>query len=213
MTNINDELDKTVIALDKKRTEPRIKLLPFNEIKLDTKRRYLVGGLIPRVGLIVVWGPPKSGKSFWTFDLAMHVALGWKYRARRTQQGVVIYCAFEGQSGIEARVEAFRQEHLAEDHDDIPFYVEPVNLNLVREHGELIKAVKATLGDTMPVVVVLDTFNRSLQGSESSDEDMTAYVRAADAIREIFQLRRYHCSSLRHRRHPTTRPYVANRSL
>ena len=186
MTNIDDELDKTVIALDKKRTEPRIKLIPFNEIKLDTKRRYLVGGLIPRVGLIVVWGPPKSGKSFWTFDFAMHVALGWKYRARRTQQGVVIYCAFEGQSGIEARVEAFRQEHLAEDHDDIPFYLEPVNLNLVREHGELIKAVKATLGDTMPVVVVLDTLNRSLQGSETSDEDMTAYVRAADAIRENF---------------------------
>ena len=45
---------------------------------------------------------------------------------RRTQQGAVIYCAFEGQSGIEARVEAFRQKHLAEDHDDIPFYIEPV---------------------------------------------------------------------------------------
>jgi hypothetical protein len=34
--------------------------------------------------------------------------------------------------------------------------------------------------------VVLDTLNRSLQGSESSDEDMTAYVRAADALREAF---------------------------
>ena len=27
---------------------------------------------IPRVGLVVVWGPPKCGKSFWAFDLAMH---------------------------------------------------------------------------------------------------------------------------------------------
>lgn len=33
---------------------------------------------------------------------------------------------------------------------------------------------------------MLDTLNRSLRGSESSDEDMTAYVRAADAIREAF---------------------------
>jgi RecA-family ATPase len=34
--------------------------------------------------------------------------------------------------------------------------------------------------------VVLDTLNRSLRGSESSDEDMTAYLKAADAIREAF---------------------------
>jgi hypothetical protein len=31
----------------------------------------------PRVGLILVWGPPKCGKSFWTFDTVMHIALGW----------------------------------------------------------------------------------------------------------------------------------------
>src|SRR4029078_4316342 len=34
--------------------------------------------------------------------------------------------------------------------------------------------------------VVLDTLNRSLRGSESSDEDMSAYVGAADAIRDEF---------------------------
>jgi hypothetical protein len=36
------------------------------------------------------------------------------------------------------------------------------------------------------VAVVLDTLNRSLTGSESSDEDMTAYVRAADSVCEAF---------------------------
>ena len=36
------------------------------------------------------------------------------------------------------------------------------------------------------MAVVLDTLNRSLNGSESSDEDMSAYVRATDAIRETF---------------------------
>jgi hypothetical protein len=171
---------------EKPRSEPRIKLIPFKEIKLSGRRRYLVKGLVPHVGLCVVWGPPKSGKSFSVFDLVLHNALGWKYRGRRTQQGAVIYCSFEGQSGIEARVEAFRQKHLSTYHDDIPFYIEPVNLNLVREYRDLIKAIRATLGDTKPVVVVLDTLNRSLQGSESSDEDMTNYIRAADGIREAF---------------------------
>jgi len=41
--------------------------------------------------------------------------------------------------------------------------------------------------DETPVAVVLDTLNRSLRGSESSDEDMSAYVNAADALREAFQ--------------------------
>src|SRR5262245_5907657 len=70
----------------------RIKLVPFKEIALGTERRYLVKGLIPHPGLSLVWGPPKSGKSFWTFDLVMHVALGREYRGRRVLQGPVVYC-------------------------------------------------------------------------------------------------------------------------
>jgi hypothetical protein len=46
--------------------------------------------------------------------------------------------------------------------------------------------IRLTLGDVKPVVIVLDTLNRSLRGSESSDEDMGAYIRAADSLREAF---------------------------
>lgn len=41
-------------------------------------------------------------------------------------------------------------------------------------------------GTDGPALVVIDTLNRSLAGSESSDEDMGAYVKAADAIRAKF---------------------------
>lgn len=162
----------------------QIKLVAFDDIRLGTERRYLVEGLVPRVGLTVVWGPPKTGKSFWVFDLVMHVALGRSYRGLRVQSGVVIYCAFEGQTGIEARVEAFRQRFLAEEHEPIPFYLEPVTLDLVEAHGDLIDVIRQL--SEPPAVVVLDTLNRSLRGSESSDQDMTAYVRSADALREAF---------------------------
>jgi AAA domain len=164
----------------------RIKLVPFNEIALGRERRYLVKGLIPNPGLSVIWGPPKSGKSFWPFDLGMHVALGWEYRGRRVHQGPVVYCGFEGQSGITARVEAFRHQYRSELPEEVPFFLQPVTLDLVKDHAELIEAVRATLGGTTPVAVVLDTLNRSLVGSESSDTDMSNYVRAADAIRDAF---------------------------
>ena len=80
--------------------EPPIKLIPFDQITVGTQRRDLVRGLIPRVGLTLIWGPPKSGKSLWVLDLAMHIALGWNYRGRRVHQGPVVYCAFEGQGGF-----------------------------------------------------------------------------------------------------------------
>jgi len=165
---------------------PRIRLIPFDQIKLGTTRRDLVRGVIPRVGLTIVWGPPKSGKSFWTFDVAMHVALGRNYRDRRVHAGAVVYCAFEGQSGLETRVEAFRQRFLAEEFEPVPFYLEPVTLDLVGDQAELVAVIRRQLAEA-PVAVVLDTLNRSLRGSESSDEDMTAYIRAADAIREAFE--------------------------
>jgi hypothetical protein len=112
-TTTNDELDRVVVLKDREadRKKYRISLIPFDDIQLGTEPRYLVKGIIPREGLVVIWGPPKCGKSFWIFDLSMRVALGWPYRDRRVQQGPVVYCAFEGQTGIQARVEAFRQSN------------------------------------------------------------------------------------------------------
>lgn len=171
------------VAHNHERTS-RIRLVPFDEIKVGTEPPTLVRGLIPRVGLTVVWGPPKSGKSFWVSDIALHVALAWDYRERRVIGGPAVYCAFEGHGGLAARIEAFRQRFLTEEVPrGVPFYLQPVTLDLVAEHRELIAAIAA---HTKPVLVVLDTLNRSLRGSENSDEDMSAYVKAADAIREAF---------------------------
>ena len=107
-------------------------------------------------------------------------------RPARVHHGAVVYCSFEGQTGIEARCAAFSQRFLAEGHEPVPFYLEPVTLDLVKDATELARTIRITLGDVKPVAIVLDTLNRSLRGSESSDEDMTAYVRAADTLREAF---------------------------
>jgi RecA-family ATPase len=165
--------------------EPRFRLVPFDDLRVGAERRYLVKGIIPRVGLIVVWGPPKCGKSFWMYDTAMHVALGWSYRGRRVQQGAVVYCAFEGAHGFRARAEAFRLRHLAEEHDPVPFYLVDAPMDLVADHGALIESIRSQCD--APAAVVLDTLNRSLRGSESDDKDMAAYVRASDTIRDPFE--------------------------
>jgi len=45
-------------------------------------------------------------------ELTMHIALDWEYRGRRVQPGPVVYIACEGEAGIKARSEAFRQARI-----------------------------------------------------------------------------------------------------
>jgi hypothetical protein len=179
----NADLDRVVLALDRK---PRFELKPFAKLTVGSEHAYLVKGIIPRVGLVVAWGPPKCGKSFWAFDLAMHVALGRAYRGRRVHQGAVVYAALEGGDGFRARAEAFRLRHLPAGPGPIDFYLMTARINLAADYAELIRDIRAQLDRLNPVLVVLDTLNRSLAGSESDDKDMAAYIRAADAIRETF---------------------------
>jgi hypothetical protein len=160
---------------------------PFNDIKPDERAQYLIKNLLPRAGLVIVWGPPKCGKSFWTFDALMHVTLGWEYRENRVVSGAVIYCALEGAQGFKNRIEAFRTSKLSEADSGSPhFYLMSASLSLVRDHKAFVEEVGKQLADIKPAVVCIDTLNRSLTGSESSDEDMAAYIQAADAIRAAF---------------------------
>jgi hypothetical protein len=163
----------------------RLTLKPFNTVTLPMGLNYLVKGVLPRVGLVVIWGPPKCGKSFWTFDLVMHIALGRMYRGRKVQGGTVVYLALEGGSGFAGRIEAWRQRHLAEEPDPVPFFLLDVPIDLIGEHKELIAAIRAQVADA-PVVVVVDTLNRAIVGDENKSDDMSKFIRAADAIRLAF---------------------------
>jgi hypothetical protein len=154
----------------------------FAEITLSKAPRYILKGLIPSSGLVVFWGPPKCCKSFKVFDMVAHVAAGWQYRGRRVKQCGVAYCALEGQLGFQARVEAFRQAHGV---DDIPLRVSGDRLLLPSDVGNIIKSIQDQF-EVPPGIVVLDTLNRSLEGSENDPADMSRYVQASDAIREAF---------------------------
>jgi AAA domain len=161
----------------------RFRPVRFRDIKLQTTSYYLIKGLIPREGLIVIWGPPKCGKSFWTFDLAMHVALGWEYRGRRVEAGTVVYIACEGERGLAARAEAFRVVLMSEEADP-PFFLLATRLDLVADIDELLADVRTKVGSDQCAAIIIDTLNRSISGSENKDDDMGAYVKTADRLRE-----------------------------
>lgn len=166
----------------------RFRLVRFDQVQVSAASQYLVKGLIPRKGLTVIWGPPKCGKSFFVYDLLMHVALNWEYRSRRVRSGPVVYLALEGGAGMGARKAAFLHEHAHANIDEasVPFYLMTGSIDLIKDHGALIAAIANQLGDVVPIALSIDTLNRSLVGSESEDRDMGNYLRAADAIAQAF---------------------------
>jgi hypothetical protein len=167
----------------------RFPLIAFGDLRPGSEQSYLIDELFPTAGLALVYGAPKSGKSFWTFDAMMHIALSWEYRERAVQSGPVVYCAFEGAHGYHKRGEAFRRHHCLTD-ERPPMFVVPGRADLIKDHAALIADMRAQLADAgithPPRAVVLDTLNKSLIGSESKDVDMTNYIAAAEAIQKAF---------------------------
>ena len=87
--------------------------------------------------------------------------------------------AFEGAEGFKARAEAFRRTQAIK--AKVPFFLIGTNAKLVRDHKALIESINGQM-DAPPVIVVLDTLHRSIDGSESKDADMGAYLAAAETI-------------------------------
>jgi hypothetical protein len=161
-------------------------LIAFASIVLGAGPLWLVKGFVPLYGFTVLYGPPKTGKSFWLFDLLMHCVLGRLYRGRSVHQGPVVYVVAEGVEGFRARVEAFRKKKMDQSNDHVPFYILPAPIDLVAEQDEFIELIRKTLGATLPVAIAFDTLNRTMHGPENSDQAMREYIGAIDAVRSAF---------------------------
>ena len=186
MTGLSIEHDNPKITqlrgADASSKQPRFELIPFAQIAFTASRDYLVKGIVPRNGLVLIYGAPKCGKSFFVFDLLMHVALGREYRSRRVQRGPVVYVAAEGGDGFKKRARAF----CLQPGDEPQFYLVTARPDLIRDQKRLIADIRAQLGGNRPVTVCLDTVNRTLVGSESKDVDVARYLAAAAAIEDAF---------------------------
>jgi len=141
--------------------------------------------VLPRRGLAVLWGEPKSGKTFLILDMAYHIATGKKWRGLATKQGPVVYAAFEGQDGIYYRVHALK--HYLNGGNEFPMAVCKERLVFSKRsgiHRVFLKAIEKKCHEVAPVMVVLDTLAQSIEGSENDPEHMGWYARAVYEMAE-----------------------------
>jgi hypothetical protein len=158
----------------------------FDDLEPVLGGAYLVKGLIDVGTMSVIYGPSNSGKTFWTIDLAYHVAIGAPWRGRRVTQASVLYLAAEGGRGVINRVASLKQEHGV---CEVPLAVKRAGLDLLHDQADLqhivdlSAEVRAKLPNA-PHLIVIDTLSRVMAGGdENSAADMTALIRNIDAIR------------------------------
>ena len=167
-----------------KQKKSRLRFTAFDAAEISDEPEFLIEGILPREGIGVMYAPPKAHKTFTVLDMAMHIALGRPYRGRTVQHGAALYNVFEGQHGFLKRAVAYRRHHLKGHVEKVPLLIQSTRLNLAKDVAELISGIQAE--GIEPVLVILDTLNRSLVGSESKDADMAGYLAAADRLRETF---------------------------
>lgn len=171
------------------RINPTLPLEWFEDIQPVLEARDFVQGLLTEGAAGVVYGESNAGKTFWTTDLALHVAAGKEWNGRRVEQGAVLYAVLEGGNGFRNRVAAWRKAHGYEQ-TPLPFAAVPVALNLLDPEADTprlvqtIRTAEARAGHPFKLIII-DTLSRAMAGgNENAPDDMGALVRNMDAIRQ-----------------------------
>lgn len=151
---------------------------------------WLVKGLIERQSLFVIYGPPKTGKTFAATDLGLHIATGrpW-FDLKVPRAGLVIYVAGEGIGAIRRRVIAHAQHHGLEKAElkyfgIVTAHVDLLDSDTVEDLYSIIKAAEHRAGQKA-VLIVIDTLARAMpSGDHDKSRDMGAAVASLDRLRD-----------------------------
>jgi hypothetical protein len=162
-------------------------LEPFEAIVFESREEWLVKRLIPRQGVGAFYGASQSFKSFVVSDLALHIALGWEWAARRVTQAPAVYIAAEGAAGLRKRKIGFERSHSYLP-ACVPFYLISAAPNLGTDQGDLAPLVAAIEGaGVTPGLIVIDTLAQSLGAGDENGAGMIQFVANATALANKFR--------------------------
>lgn len=167
-------------AAEPPKPAPRYKLLNRDDLAALPALSWRVRGVLPAVGLVALYGPSASGKSFLAFDLAAAMAEGERWFDCRVTAAPVVYAALEGEAGFKLRAKAW------EDHTGRRL---PNGLSMILQSFKLTDPRDVTdLAAVVPAggVVVIDTLNRAAPtADENSSGDMGEILQAAKRLQGL----------------------------
>lgn len=136
---------------------------------------YLIDGLIPTAGHILLYAPTGHLKSFTAIDIACSVGSGRLYHNRTTTQGEVVYVAAEAATEIGSRIAAWEAWHKAE--ANVQFIGSPLQLKSDTDMDRLRRFIESKGGQVK--LVVIDTVSRcAISVDENKPTEINQYVNA-----------------------------------
>lgn len=166
---------------DRREKDQGLRLLTLEEFVQRPSVSYLVRSVVPARSIVVMFGPPKSGKTFSATDLAMHCAHGIDWHGCRIPKPLrVAFLAGEGLSGLKLRLYAWQTWHdTSEMTGDVRLL--PEALSLPDRTGEVLEALRTF----KPDLIFVDTLNAYFgAGNENDTADMTRFCTAVRHLRD-----------------------------
>lgn len=167
------------------KAEPsKFQLIDWNDLGFDPNEEWLVEDILPLRGFGLIYGKPRSFKSFIALHLALHVVLGNPWAGKRVSKGKVLYIAAEGAAGMHKRATAYKSKHSIAKGDFALIEAAP---NLGVGEGDLPALIAAVAkAGFAPALIVIDTASKSIGAAEENGSGMSAFVGNAEKLGQHF---------------------------
>lgn len=165
--------------------QARYALLTPDELAALPVADYRIKHVLPAAGVAVIYGAPKSGKTFLVLDAAGAISEGRDWFGYRTKPAPVVYVGLEGQGGLAQRWQAYSRIKAQTRQADLRFVTAPWSILHNGDLGELAGAVRAA--GCAEGVTIVDTLNAASPGAdENSSVDMGRIIDGAKQLqREV----------------------------
>lgn len=167
---------------------PRPQFICAAEVLTQTVEiKKLIGRLIERGTTGQLFGPSGDGKTFVVLDMCLCVGTGSMWNSIFCEEGIVLYFAGEGHTGLRRRVKAWHRHHEETNLSNVHISQSVITFDAagLRKVVAEAKTLEEQTGKKVALLVI-DTLARHLLGDENSTRDMSDFVRAVDGLRDNF---------------------------
>ncbi|RJG45864.1 helicase RepA family protein [Mesorhizobium sp. DCY119] len=184
-TNDNTRLNARVHLTINSNEKALPRLLTFAELENLPDPEWLIEGILQADTLVVLYGPPKSKKTFVALDWANSIATGQPWAGKPVKAGDVVYIAGEGRKGLPARIRSWIESHDGLIPDRLRVHDRPINIAEPSKVKSLAETIRTD--GLQPTLIVVDTLARNFgDGDENQAQAMNAFVKGCDALRFAF---------------------------